>query len=390
MSKQDYNIDFSIIWKKIHAELSPEEELFFTHWLDADSSNKAFFNKVLYYYETGWVKDRKDLNIVKSWEKVDLRLKSPQKDGFPKWLKLMGSAAAVIVIILSVYLVFGISKNDSSVQDITQITILPGNSRAQLILDDGKTLDLDEGKDFEEKVDGAEILNQGKRVIYKHIPAKTKDLKYNTLVIPRGAEYFVILSDGSKVWLNSESSLRYPVNFMGNERKVTLTGEGYFEVTKDASKPFRVISGGQVVEVLGTQFNISSYTEDAQISTTLVEGKVKVYTTNKPQLNEYLIPGLQATMNKKSGNISIHKVDVNQYVAWKNGRFVFENQTLGDIMRTLSRWYDVDFVFKDVAKQNIRFTGELKRYDNLEKMLRLIENTQEIKIEKVNNEIVIK
>jgi len=390
MSSFNNNIDFAIIWKKINSKLTNREEKAFNSWLNSDTSHKIFFEKILYYHQTGEVKDKTDLNIIRAWKTVEPHLQERKKRILPDWMKVAASVAATVIIMLSVYYISDYKTDSQNTLATSEMIIPPGTSKARLIFDDGETVDLTEGRNFHGDIEGAKIANKGNQITYTGSDNTTKELKYNTLEIPRGAEYFVILSDSTKVWLNSDSRLRYPVNFIGDNREVELTGEAYFEVSENPEKPFRVISAGQVVEVLGTEFNISSYTDDDQIYTTLVKGKVSVYTEKDPELTQNLIPGYQSNMSRKNGDISIHKVDVNEFIAWKNGIFNFKNKTLGEMMKTISRWYNINFEFKDEVKKDIRFTGEVKRYQNLESMLKLIEETNEIKFEKNGQTIIVK
>lgn len=390
MSSFNNNIDFVIIWKKINSKLTPKEEKAFNNWLNSDTSHKIFFEKIFYYQQTGEVKDKHDLNIIKAWKTVEPHLHQQKKRILPDWVKIAASVAATVFIMLSVYYL-SVNKTDTTNTLATnEMVIPPGTSKARLIFDDGETVDLTEGRDFHGDVEGTKISNKGNQITYSSSDNLTAELKYNTLEIPRGAEYFVILSDSTKIWLNSDSRLRYPVNFIENERRVELTGEAYFEVSKNPQKPFKVITAGQVVEVLGTEFNISSYEQEDLVYTTLVEGKVKVFNQNNPDLSQNLVPGYQTYMFRETGDISIRKVNVKEFTAWKDGTFIFNKRSLADIMNTISRWYDIKVVFENDATKKIMFTGEIKRYENLDQMLHLIENTQEVKFEKVNDEIRIK
>lgn len=390
MSSFKNNIDFKLIWRKINSELSPKEQKVFNNWLNSDASHKKFFEKVLYYHQTGEVKDKHDLNIIKAWEAVEPHLEVRKERVLPDWVKYAASVAATVLIMLTVFYLSDYKPVMNSTIATSAMEIPPGTSKAKLIFDDGETVDLTTESNFHGDVDGATIVNKGNQISYTGSEQLVTEMKYNTLEIPRGAEYFIILSDSTKVWLNSESRLHYPVRFMGSERQVELSGEAYFEVSKNQNIPFKVVSAGQVVEVLGTEFNISSYKEDDFIYTTLVKGKVKVYPEDDPELYQNLIPGHQTYMDKENSDISIHKVNVNEFIAWKNGLFSFKNKTMEDMMATISRWYDISYEFEDAKKKKIRFTGELKRYENLEPMLTLIEETNEIKFEKNGQKIVIK
>ncbi|WP_159520672.1 FecR family protein [Sunxiuqinia indica] len=390
MTEMQNNIDFIIIWKKINDKLSVRQEKEFNQWLKADYSHQVFFEKVLHYYKTGEVKNARDHDFINAWKSIEPHLKDQKIRRMPDWIKISASVAATVLIMLSVYLFVDTTTESENVTTAREMIIPPGSSKARLIFDDGESVDLAEGRDFHGEVDGAQILNKGNQISYVGTKAtEVAEVKYNTLEIPRGAEYFVILSDSTKVWLNSDSRLRYPTAFVGDVRQVELEGEAYFEVTKNTAMPFQVVSQGQVVEVLGTEFNLSSYNNDDLIYTTLVEGQVKVYTEDNPELTQTLVPGYQTYMYKESGDISVRKVDVNEYVAWKEGVFYFKNENLENMMHTISRWYDIDVIFEQERKRSLKFTGEIKRYENLERMLQLLEETQEVNFTKEGKEIRI-
>ena len=198
------------------------------------------------------------------------------------------------------------------------------------------------------------------------------------------------MSDGTKVWLNAETTLKYPVQFVGAERNVELTGEAYFEVAHNESKPFHVVSGGQSIEVLGTEFNISAYKDDLNIVTTLVKGKVSVYETYTKNKNQLLKPNGQTTMNRRSGEITSKVVDPKNFIAWKSGAFYFQDKTFDGMMKVLSRWYDINVFYDNEAVREIKFTGRFKRYDDFETVKNLIEKTDEVKFELNGKTVVIK
>jgi ferric-dicitrate binding protein FerR (iron transport regulator) len=170
---------------------------------------------------------------------------------------------------------------------------------------------------------------------------------------------------------------------------VELTGEAYFEVQRDEKRPFKVVSGTQIVEVLGTSFNICSYPDDPETLTTLVEGKVNVFLEGNPEIRQTLLPNHQSLLLKDEATIEQREVDIREYIAWKEGMFYFTDQSLGDIMKTLSRWYDVDVIFTDARAADILFTGHIKRYENFEKILDLIEQTNEVTFKKERGKIAI-
>ena len=221
-------------------------------------------------------------------------------------------------------------------------------------------------------------------IIYQKSEEKgTEEIKYNTLSVPRGGEFHLILSDGTKVWLNSESTLRYPIHF-STIREVSLTGEGYFEVAKDKAPFIVTIRDNKKVEVLGTKFNISAYT-DNPIYTTLVEGKVKV----SQEKSFFILSPNQQAMFLDNDSFNIMEVDAELYTSWTNGLYKFHSTRLSDIINQLSRWYDVDIQFKDKQLMDRRFTGAISRNNELGYAIYLIEKISNVKFITENDTIYI-
>lgn len=223
---------------------------------------------------------------------------------------------------------------------------------------------------------GQTVLKKDKdgRIIYENADGKKVDSAsiFNTINIPKGGQFQVVLSDGSKVWLNSASSLTFPTVFPKNERKVTITGEAYFEVAKNKHVPFRVITGKQTVEVLGTHFNINGYVDETAIKTTLVEGSVKVSAGAQSAI---LTPNEQsAILNGRAGKINVTTVDTDDVLAWTTGNFQFEKAEIPLIMRQASRWYNVDIKYEGQVPRR-RFTGSISRNVNLSELLRMLKYT---------------
>lgn len=211
-------------------------------------------------------------------------------------------------------------------------------------------------------------------------------LVYNVLSVPRSCEYRLRLADGTMVWLNSDSELRYPVNFAGRERRVFLKGEAYFDVARNMDMPFRVEAGEMEVEALGTEFNMNVYGDDGCLRTTLAEGKVRVsYAATRQAC--ILEPGEQALLEE--GALSVRQVDLRDVVGWKEGRFVFSDLPLEAIVRQLERWNDVEFDFFDPAAKYYRFTGVIMRHKSLQEVLALLEETTDVKFKTNANEIEV-
>lgn len=389
MPKEQPIIDFEIIWKKINHKTTENEDILLSRWLEETPDHQQYLDKVIKYYRDGSSFDVNSIETSKAWKALKKELLKKKHSTFKQIISLV--AAAVVTIFLVINFLLPVKKFEvlPIVSNKAEL-IKPGTNKATLILDDGSVYDLASSKNLKLTEGSSEIISEGNKLQYTSNEGTKKEVKYNSLSVPRGGEFFLQLADGTKVWLNSETILRYPVQFTGNERKVELTGEAFFEVTRNEKIPFLVESGEQVIKVLGTEFNISSYKEKSQIYTTLVKGSVEIFLKDKPEINQRLVPNEQSIVNKIDGHISKRKVETYQFIAWKEGRFVFENQNLGEIMHTLSKWYNVDIVFARAELKDIRFTGNLQRYANFSEMLKKIQKTNEVEFVIENKQITIK
>lgn len=301
------------------------------------------------------------------------------------WKRIAAAAAILILLGAGAFFIFfnnneqkPIAKTNSTVPSND---IAPGGNKAVLTLDDNSKIILDNAQDGVLTQQGnAKVvkLDDGQLSYTTDRKTTTDHVLYNTITTPRGGQYQLTLSDGSKVWLNAASSIHFPTAFVGNERKVEITGEAYFEVAPSISpegggkRPFIVnVAGKEEVEVLGTHFNINSYSDEASINTTLLEGSVKV--TSLITHNSLLItPGEQIQLNA-SGQISINNnVDVEQIMAWKNGQFNFNSADVENIMRQVSRWYDVDVIYKGQISKDT-YSGIVSRSSNVSEVLKIMQ-----------------
>ena len=289
-----------------------------------------------------------------------------------KWLKY--SVAASLLVLMTIASYIFTHRHNADTQNV-KADFKPGSNKATLTLSDGSTINLNDihnGKLASE--DNIEVNKSRDGEISYHaangsIKKSGGRLTINNIKTPRGGQYHVVLSDGSKVWLNSASSISFPATFIGKERKVKITGEVYFEIAKNKAKPFIIQSGNQLVEVLGTHFNINSYDDEPDIKTTLLEGAVKVLQLNTG-FTALLKPG-QLAINKSSGPILVKKADMEQAVAWKNGLFQVNDVSLETIMRQASRWYDVDVVYQGKVPER-KFSGKIKRNVNASEFLQML------------------
>ena len=327
----------------------------------------------------------------------------PAIKALPLWKRSRIIAAASILLLMFVGLAsYYVTKNLSTATSYqSQADVLPGKEGAILTLSNGQTIVLEGlGDGIVTNQNGASVVMEKNTLIYDDEESLQPDeVAYNMVSTQRGRQFSIILSDGTKVWLNSASSLRYPTVFKGKERNVQIAGEAYFEVARNEEKPFKVKVNQQAsVEVLGTSFNISAYSDDNTSNTTLIEGRVKVYYSDPThQKSVVLNPGQQAkVLQSPSGNasstssIQVTEVDLSQVTAWKNGLFNFNEKKLKEVMKQLSRWYDIDVVYEDDVA-DIEFWGETSRNLNLSEVLHLLKKSGvNFRIEQNRKLIVLK
>jgi transmembrane sensor len=266
----------------------------------------------------------------------------------------------------------------------------PGTNKATLILADGRKVQLNNSQEsIAVTQPGVNIkkVGNGKLVYSDHGAAPGNSLTaYNTIATPRAGEYQLVLSDGTRVWLNSQTTLRYPLKFTGREREVELVGEAYFEVVYNKAMPFRVIAGEQTITDLGTHFNIKAYEDDKTIATTLLEGSVNVSDKLSGQ-NKLLIPGEQASVIKDKGTITVTNARLDEVTAWKNGYFIFDNEGVSSVMKMISRWYDVDVTYH--LTKNTHFGGTFSRSSNLNDLLKSLELVGNLHCELKERRIIV-
>jgi transmembrane sensor len=326
-----------------------------------------------------------NLNVDQAWLKIQSRPKTIKISNKPRFAFLKYAAIFLAVICAAIFYFNSKQKDPSIVPDLTnnyKNDVLPGTQKAILILSDGKEVTLDKGKQSIADESGVAIVSNDGKITYNDQKIKeVSEMQYNTLIVPRAGTYSVILPDGSKVVLNAMSQLKYPVNFTGRERKVELKGEAYFEVAKDAAHPFKVKLDESEVEVLGTHFNVSSYGETAK--TTLLEGSVKV--SNNKNFG-MLVPGKQALVNKE--NINISKGDSEKAVAWVKGEFYFNNDTMEDALIEISRWYDLNLIYKKKVP-SMHITGRIIRQVKLSEVLAMLKDVSNLSFSIENKNLII-
>lgn len=373
-----------LLQKRINGiSLSEDERKMLDEWLSRSVHNRRLYGEVMDpEYLQQEIKSMLDLDSKALWKKINDRIprkQSPIADLFRSRI-FRYSAAAALLILITTYILF--VKPTTQLQEMVTESqpsavpdLPPGTEKATLTLDDGTVLILDNQSNGRIAEQGNTIIVKEDGLLAYNPDNKTQstDVFYNTIATRR-ANFFssLVLADGTKVWLDAESSIRYPTAFTGDDRVVEVTGQIYFEVAKNPSKPFRVrASEGMTIEVLGTHFNINSYNDESAVKTTLLEGAVKI-TTGTGKVS-FLKPGQQAMSNKK-GEISVSSnVDTEETVAWKNGVFLVQNADIETVMRQVQRWYDVEVVYEGTIDR--KFFADISRSVQVSKLLAILEKT---------------
>ena len=305
------------------------------------------------------------------------------------WMRV--ASVAFLFLLAATYWIFVKENKDYIKTNVAQLgakhsVVLPGGNHAVLTLSDGSSIVLDSIQNGKIQHGNAEMNKQDGILIFNGSSSQSSipTVSDNVLSTPRGGKYQIVLPDGSNVWLNASSTLQFPTVFTGNKREVKLTGEAYFEVTKNNEKQFNVIVGNMEVKVLGTHFDINAYDDDDAIKTSLLEGSVKISKGNE---TDFLKPGQQAVLEKTGGKLQIRNADMDAVMAWKNGLFQFEGADITTIMKEIGRWYNVDIVYAGKVPVR-RFEGKISRSAKLSEVLRILELSN-VKFKEEGNKIIV-
>lgn len=339
-----------------------------------------------------WTAFQKRLDTQAEWNtfvsSVSATGKSKPSRGYSLFrLNWISAAASVAVIAMLALTANWLLHKPAQMLTVAESNIVAGTTQAVLILGDGEQIQLEDKMTRNIDKGSVQIINTEGVLEYHHPTDQTHVPVMNTLKIPRGGQYQLVMSDGTKVWMNSDSELKYKVPFDKHERRVILTGEAYFEVVHNSSKPFIVETETLETIDLGTEFNVSAYKDDQNVITTLVSGIVNVKSSfpSKSNLSEILKPNEQLLFNKKTNLAKKAIVQTDSYISWKNGRFTFVNEPLETFLKKISRWYDVETFVTDEKTGNIRFSGDLSREMNLREILQVLEAEMSVKIEIQDN-----
>jgi transmembrane sensor len=392
---QEHHSEIGEILAKYPA-ITAEEEAILKEWAGKNRNQQVYDeltdqDHIIWMLETF---ERMKQEEAESWTKLQNAMRSvpsetaeeaPRRRMITRWYLTV--AASIILVISSVFLFkwYSSRQDEVSVPESQAVAknndVPPGQFKAKLTLADGSVVVLDTiSSNRLVQQGGTTVYTRNGQLVYEQ-KAKHTEVLYNTLTTSKGETYGMVLSDGSKVWLNSQSSLRYPVAFSGNERRVEITGEAYFEVATDfvqkgnksVKQPFKVVVDNMEVEVLGTRFNINAYADEEVIKTTLLEGKVKIVSDN---MSSVLAPGQEAQLKRQTKLLQVmDNADVEQAVAWKNGFFQFSDDDLRTVMRQLARWYDVEVVYQGGVGTDT-YGGRINRNSKASEVLTLLERNR--------------
>ena len=312
-------------------------------------------------------KELKRFPVWEAWRQAEKRLGRPRK-GLRLLVECCKYAAVLAILAGGGYFLFRERPLEVKVTKVGMPVFHSGTKGARLILGDGKVVEITKDNRFQlAETDGTIIRKDSAGIVYSPVTSAGDSLVYNKMETLTGMEYTLALSDGSLVYLNAETSVKYPVVFAGNTRRVELEGEAYFEVTKDPAHPFIVVAGGVEVEVYGTSFNVNTFVARG-VETVLVEGSVGVRSVQTGK-EQRLQPDRMAVWDEQAGEFEVREVDARRYAEWKSGIFRFSNERLEDILTDLANWYDVSVIYRDDAAKELHFSGYMQRYDNIKTIL---------------------
>ena len=375
MKNTEFDIDEKIL-QVLNEVSTPSEKAFLDQWISASAEHEQYYReRIKEFRKIKIAANRSDAEEIKRRVKLNLEYNRIRRLQIKRrrigWRIGVAMAAAVILVI-------GINFSSSLHQEkhlgsvpFASTVISSGKRVAIITLANGEQLELGNGDPKVHEENGALLKMDSSVITYQSLQTENNEIAYNTLSVPLGGEYQIILSDSTKVWVNTDSKLKYPIAFRSERREVFLEGEAYFEVKKDRQHPFIVHTSRGSVKVLGTGFNVRDYQEEAKVVTTLVEGKV-AYSRTVQSDEVVLVPGYQLEDNGIAELIP-RQVDVEMYVGWKDGKYIFDDATLEEIMQVLSRWYDVTVFYKSEKSKDLHFTGDLERYENINDFLHFME-----------------
>ena len=380
---------FQLIAKQLWEGLSDREKQELQEWIQASPDNSTLYDELVRRERVRqYIEKRESIDVRKYMAVCERELGLGGKRRMIHWL--WGYAAAIFVLCVVGIGIWMNEREEVDVTEIAQTTIEPGKAKALLILGDGREIELSNrnvNKALEES--GIVIVNDSSRIEYSRNTGGGDKEVMNKIIVPTGGEYNLILSDGTWVYLNAESVITYPQKFVGEKREVTLEGEAYFQVTASKEHPFIVKTKDMDVLVTGTEFNVKAYPDELNVQTTLLRGKVAVFAGIDKKEKIEIEPNQQAEWSRENVKLQVREVDPDLFVAWKNGQFLFRQDRLEDIMKTLARWYDMEVFYLDESIKNMAFAGKLDRSEDITPILNVLRATDKLTVEVNGKRIVL-
>ena len=379
MLEYDNNYIRRLIQLDLVGGLSPEEKGKLEDWINESEEHRLLFCKIKKQLSINEIRNYLQTDVEDAWKKVREKTFGAPAVRPRRVLKWLKYAAVVIPVSLSLSLWYAWKEKMENKQ-ATVACLSP-----VLTLDNGEKYQLDPEEQTEIYVnEEVKAYQAGGGLIYD-TTARQEENKYNRIEVPRGSEYWIVLPDGTRVWLNAATELKYPVAFHAKERRVYLKGEAYFEVAPDKNRPFYVETEEVKVRVLGTVFDVNThYTRG--VRTVLVEGAVALEWGDQKEIR--MKPGELADFDRTTTEVTLKEVDVTSYISWKEGYFVFEDEPLEEIMHTLSLWYDKEFLFVGKRSRALHFSGHIKRYERIETILSAITDVTGVEF-RMNGQIIL-
>ena len=378
-----------LIAKQLWEGLSDHEKQELQEWIQASPDNSTLYDELVRRERVRqYIEKRESIDVRKYMAVCERELGLGGKRRMIHWL--WGYAAAIFVLCVVGIGIWMNEREEVGVTEIAQTTIEPGKAKALLILGDGREIELSNrnvNKALEES--GIVIVNDSSRIEYRRNTGGGDKEVMNKIIVPTGGEYNLILSDGTWVYLNAESVITYPQKFVGEKREVTLEGEAYFQVTASKEHPFIVKTKDMDVLVTGTEFNVKAYPDELNVQTTLLRGKVAVFAGIDKKEKIEIEPNQQAEWSRENVKLQVWEVDPDLFVAWKNGQFLFRQDRLEDIMKTLARWYDMEVFYLDESIKNMAFAGKLDRSEDITPILNVLRATDKLTVEVNGKRIVL-
>ena len=379
MLEYDNNYIRRLIQLDLVGGLSPEEKGKLEDWINESEEHRLLFCKIKKQLSINEIRNYLQTDVEDAWKKVREKTFGAPAVRPRRVLKWLKYAAVVLPVLLSITLWYT-WKEEMKNKQATVARLSP-----VLTLDNGEKYQLDPEEQTEIYVDEeVKAYQAGGGLIYD-TTARQEENKYNRIEVPRGSEYWIVLPDGTRVWLNAATELKYPVAFHAKERRVYLKGEAYFEVAPDKNRPFYVETEEVKIRVLGTVFDVNThYTRG--VRTVLVEGAVALEWGDQKEIR--MKPGELADFDRTTTEVTLKEVDVTSYISWKEGYFVFEDEPLEEIMHTLSLWYDKEFLFVGKRSRALHFSGHIKRYERIETILSAITDVTGVEF-RMNGQIIL-